>query len=45
MSAFNVRVRTSCATVTYIAIGTDSAAVHMEAIDRFGACAITVMPA
>ena len=44
MSTFTVRVRTAAEHITYTAIGTDSAAVHMAAIDRFGACAITVTP-
>ena len=45
MSAFTVRVRTDSAAIQYTALGTDSAAVHMAAIDRFGVCAITVTPA
>lgn len=45
MSAFSVRVRTAAGEVTYQAIGTDSAAVHMDAVDRFGVCAITVVAA
>lgn len=44
MSSFNVRVRTDAADFTYEAIGTDSTAVHMDAVDRFGVCAITVIP-
>lgn len=45
MSTFAVRVRTAAAEFAYEAIGTDSAAVHMAAVDRFGVCAITVKPA
>lgn len=45
MSTFTVRVRTDAAQVSYKASGTDSAAVHMAAVDRFGVCAITVKPA
>jgi hypothetical protein len=45
MSNFTVRVRTATTQVNYDAIGTDSAAVHMAAVDRFGVCAITVKPA
>lgn len=45
MSHFIVSVRTAAAKVSYQAIGTDSAAVHMAAVDRFGVCAITVKPA
>jgi hypothetical protein len=45
MSTFAVRVRTAAAEFAYDAIGTDSAAVHMAAVDRFGVCAITVKPA
>lgn len=44
MSTFIVRVRTAAAQVTYQAIGSDSAAVHMAAVDLFGVCAITVKP-
>lgn len=44
MSAFSVRVRTSAQQFTYRTIGTDSVAVHMDAIDRFGVCAVTVTP-
>lgn len=45
MSAFTVTVRTLNQMVTYQAIGTDSAAVHLAALDRFGACGVTVTPA
>jgi hypothetical protein len=45
MKTFNVRVRTGAAQVSYQALGTDSATVHMAAVDRFGVCAITVEPA
>lgn len=43
--AFTVRVRTAAQRFTYRALGTDSAAVHMAAVDRFGVCAIFVTPA
>lgn len=42
MSAFSVRVRTAAGNFAYTALGSDSAAVHMAAVDRFGVCAITV---
>lgn len=42
MSTFNVQVRTDAAQISYQASGTDSAAVLMDAVDRFGVCAITV---
>ena len=45
MSAFNVRVRAAGCQLAYCALGTDSAAVLMAAIDRHGLCAITVTPA
>jgi hypothetical protein len=45
MSAFVVQVRTERSRFTYSAIGTDSAAVLMNALERFGACAVTVTPA
>jgi hypothetical protein len=44
MSSYTVTVRTPKGRQTYSAIGTDSAAVHMAAVDRFGVCAITVKP-
>lgn len=44
MSTYTVTVRTPKGRQTYSAIGTDSAAVHMAAVDRFGVCAITVTP-
>lgn len=44
MSKFLVKVRTAAGAVSYDAIGPDSAAVHMAAIDQFGVCAITVTP-
>jgi hypothetical protein len=45
MSAFTVTVRTPSQRIVYQAIGTDSVAVHMAAVDRFGLCAVTVKPA
>jgi hypothetical protein len=44
MNSFTVHVRAIGQRLSYTAIGTDSVAVHMAAIDRFGACAITVTP-
>jgi hypothetical protein len=45
LSAFDVTVRTTGQRITYQAIGTDSSAVLIAAIDRFGPCAISVKPA
>lgn len=45
MNSFTVRVRSTTELIIYSALGTDSASVHMAAIDRFGVCAITVIPA
>lgn len=45
MNAFTVTVRTLLGLLTYSAIGTDSGAVHLDALDRFGACGVTVKPA
>lgn len=45
MNSYSVFVRTEAGQVSYSAIGTDSVAVHMAAIDQFGPCAITVKPA
>lgn len=45
MRAFTVTVqRGAWPLVTYPALGTDSAAVIMDAIDRFGPCVITAKP-
>ncbi|WGG48949.1 hypothetical protein [Rugamonas sp. DEMB1] len=45
MSAFVVTVRRlGLAKATYFAIGTDSGAVHLAALDRHGACGVTVLP-
>ena len=44
MSTFTVRVRTAAAEHTYRTVGTDSAAVHMAAVDLYGVCAVTVKP-
>lgn len=45
MSGFVVTVRRiGHAALTFHAIGTDSAAVHMAALDVFGASAISVRP-
>jgi hypothetical protein len=44
MSAFNVTVRTTAGAMHYHAIGTCSTDVHMAALERFGACGVTVVP-
>lgn len=45
MNTFAVRVRTLFRSYSYAAIGTCSATVHAEAIERFGGlCSITVIP-
>ena len=45
MSAFAVTVRLpGHAPLKYIAAGTDSTAVHIEALDRHGLCGVTVLP-
>jgi hypothetical protein len=45
MMAFTVTVRSAGRWLTYPAIGSDSCAVHMAALDLFGVCSITVKPA
>lgn len=45
MSGFTVTVRVlGQAPVTYLAIGADSVAVHIDALDRHGPCGVTVLP-
>jgi len=44
MSTYTVTVRTAIGSLTYPAIGPSSAAVHMAALERFGACGVTVRP-
>lgn len=45
MSAFMVTVRMlGQSPVKYHAIGTDSTAVHIDALDRHGPCGVTVLP-
>lgn len=44
MSTFTVRVRTPSDMLIYPTTGTDSVAVMLDAIDRYGVCAITVVP-
>lgn len=45
MRTFTVTVcRAAKPLITYSALGTDSAAVIMAAIDRFGPCVITAKP-
>lgn len=45
MSTFTVTVQQLDApAITFAAIGTDSAAVHMATVDRFGACGVSVKP-
>lgn len=45
MNTYIVTVRTVAGRLTYPAIGTDSCAVHMAALDQFGVCGVTVKPA
>lgn len=45
LSAYTVVARTTSGQVSYPAVGTDSCAVHLEAIDKFGVCGVTVTPA
>jgi hypothetical protein len=42
---YTVTVRTLTGLLTYPALGTDSGAVHMAALDQFGVCGVTVKPA
>lgn len=42
--AYHVSVTTSTGRIHYTAIGTNSASVCMDAIDCFGACAVSVRP-
>ena len=42
MKTFTVSIRSAEGAFAFIAIGSDSAAVHMAAVDQFGVCAITV---
>lgn len=42
--AFDVTVHLDNVGLRYAAIGTDSASVHMDALDRFGACGVSVKP-
>jgi hypothetical protein len=45
MSSFTVTVRLpGCAPLSYPAIGTDSGAVHLAALERHGVCGVTVKP-
>lgn len=43
MSQFNVTVKTANQRISYVAIGSSSADVADAAIDKFGACGVTVM--
>lgn len=45
LSAFTVTARTHAGQVTFPAVGTDSGAVHLAALDQFGVCGVTVKPA
>ncbi len=46
MSSFIVTViRLGQRRLDYFAIGTDSAAVHLATLERFGACGVSVRPA
>lgn len=40
--SFLVTVRTESAAIRFRQFGIDSASVHMAALDRFGACGVTV---
>jgi hypothetical protein len=44
VSAFNVTIYLPGASLRFHAIGTSSCAVLAAAIDRFGLCAISVLP-
>jgi hypothetical protein len=44
-STYTVTVRTLNGLLSYSAIGTDSGAVHLAALDQFGVCGVTVKPA
>lgn len=41
---YTVTVRTLHEVLTFPATGTDAAAVHMAALEQFGACGVTVRP-
>ena len=45
MNTYTVTVRTLAGLLTYPAIGTDSGAVHLAALEQFGVCGVTVKPA
>lgn len=46
MSAFIATVRRlGKPDETFHAIGTDSGAVHLDALERFGICGVTILPA
>lgn len=42
MKRYTVTVRTLLGQFVYVTEGTNSAAVHQDAIDQFGACGVTV---
>lgn len=42
--AYKVTARTQAGKVTFPALGTDSGAVHLAALDQFGVCGVTVTP-
>ena len=45
MNNYNVTVRTTQGKpVVYVVIGTDSAAVHLAALTKYGVCGVTVKP-
>lgn len=44
LSTYWVTVRTDQTRIMYRQQGTDSAAVHMAALDRYGICSVTVLP-
>lgn len=45
MNTYTVTVRTLAGQLSYPATGTDSGAVHIAALEQFGACGVTVKPA
>ncbi len=45
MKIFNVTVTTHDGLLRYTAIGASSSDVHTSALERFGLCGVTVVPA
>ena len=44
MNTYTVTVRTLLGQFVYAAIGATSIAVHLDALEQFGACGVTVKP-